>query len=293
MSLLLYVKNSLKRVLPEKVLLLLHAIKKIFFRIAGALQIIRSPIDSFYVHKLRKLLASGDVVIVPVGFRCFTKEILYRRLGISQPSLPFDVGFFPPVSVANLLRNKKLDLSFDDPLSHAVCIKTENHVDEKYGLGIRFETTTYDQIDSIVKDRTQDDINRYLDSTFGYYTLDKKNNFVLAHYNWHRFADKKQSNGISDPKLNLRFINELMNRRLQRLFDMCERAKIIFFVYDETQGYRYMAVDDSYYDLIDLDPIKLEAESQFKAKTVVMKLKDVATARQMLEVVEERLVKPL
>ncbi len=48
---------------------------------------------------------------------------------------------------------------------------------------------------------------------------------------------------------------------------MCEKAKIIFFVYDETQGYNFMAIDDSYYDLNSLEPIKEAVKNKFNAKS--------------------------
>jgi hypothetical protein len=46
--------------------------------------------------KLQQLVRDGDVAIIPAGFRCFTKMRLAKTLGIRQPSLPFDNGFFPP-----------------------------------------------------------------------------------------------------------------------------------------------------------------------------------------------------
>jgi len=257
--------------------------------ILNFIKIILSPVNSFYSHKLKKLIASRRVVIIPAGFRCFTKERLYPKLGICQASLPFDSGFFPPYAVAEIIKNQRVDLKINDASSQTVCIKSECYHDSKRGLGIKFETTSYAEINCLAKNKKQKDINKYLDSTFGYYTLDVKNDYVLAHYNWHEFADAKHSNGHTEPAFNLVKINELMNRRIQRLMGLCEKAEIIFFIYDETQHYNFMAINNTYFDLNDLDPIEDAAKSTFKAKSFVMKSKGIESARDMIEIIRNHL----
>lgn len=44
--------------------------------------------------ELKRMLDSGELAIVPVGFRCHTKNKLFEALDFSQKSLPFDNGFF-------------------------------------------------------------------------------------------------------------------------------------------------------------------------------------------------------
>ena len=65
----------------------------------------------------------GDVAIIPIGFRCYTKELISQRLGISQPSMPFDNGFFPPSSVESILRNPKVKLDFNINSTFQICKK--------------------------------------------------------------------------------------------------------------------------------------------------------------------------
>lgn len=266
------IKRFCKKVLPEEVV--------------KAAKYGLSPIHSFYAYKLRKLIESGEVAIIPVGFRCFTKEHLYPKLGISQPSLPFDSGFFSPYSVGEILRKQRINLKFNDPSSQTVCIKTEHYTDNKLGLGVKFETSTYDEINRLAMDKDQKDINKYLDSTFGYYTLDIDNHYVLAHYNWHMFADKSYSKGCVEPEHNLVKINELMNRRVQRLVRMCNNAKIVFFVYDETQGYNFIAIDGSYFDLRDLEPIETVVRDKFKAKSVIIRSKEIKSPSHILKLIK-------
>lgn len=161
-------------------------------------------------------------------------------LGVSQASLPFDSGFFPPASVASVLANPKINMRFDDEkLTHSVCLKFEGCTDSAGNRGIEFKRSSYDEINTIVTSKNIENINQYLDSTFGYYTLDENHKFVLAHYNWHEFSDKSKYKGITDPTLNLEAINKSLNKRIDRLFDICNSAKYIFFIYGEYQNYEY------------------------------------------------------
>ena len=116
--------------------------------------------------------------------------------------------------------------------------------------------------------------------------LDKKYNYVLAHYNWHKFADFDRSSGQIEPKENLVKINELMNKRIQRLVNICKNAKIIFFVYDETQGYNFMAVNNTYYSLNDLDPIKAAAEDTFNAKSIIIKAEEIKSPFHIMTIIK-------
>jgi hypothetical protein len=231
-------------------------------------------------------MTSGQVAIIPVGFRCYTKGILYSKLGIVQPSLPFDNGFFPPDAVGKILRKQYIDLKFNDKSSQTVCIKNEYYIDSNFGLGIKFETSTYNEINNVARSKNQEDINKFLDSSFGYYTLDIKNNYILAHYNWHEFADIKYSNGHTEPGYNLIKINELLNRIIQRLLNMCEKAKIIFFIYDENQQYNFMAINDKYFNLNNLEPIKAAVKDKFNAKSIVIKSNDIKSPYDILEIIK-------
>ncbi len=274
-------KNFLKKLLPAGIFIFSKVIKK-----SNKNKNLRPPKQLFSLYRLTKLMISGQVAIIPVGFRCYTKGKLYSKLGISQASLPFDNGFFTPHSVGEILRKQHIELKFNDKSSQTVCIKNERYPDRKRGLGIKFETSTYDEINNLVKSENQKDLNKYLDSSFCYYTLDIKNEYVLAHYNWHKFADIEDSNGHTEPEYNLVKINELLNKRIQRLVNMCENAKFIFFVYDETQGYNFMAINDTYFSLTNLGPIKAAARDKFKAKSIVIQSKDIKSPYHIMKMIK-------
>lgn len=206
-------------------------------------------------EELLALLNAGDVAVIPIGFRCFTKGMIEDKLGFTQASLPFDSGFFSPHSVANVFKNRKVSMSYHDTQTHTVCKKFERVSEPNLGEGIRFETSTYEEINEIVKDKDISDIKNYLDSTFGYYTLDKENAYVLAHYNWHKFANEKKSNGVRDPEKNIPLINSLLNKRISRMFDICSRAKYVFFVY-LNRSCHYLKIDDVVYDLKDFSSLE-------------------------------------
>jgi hypothetical protein len=234
--------------------------------------------------KLYEFIRSGEVAIVPIGFRCYTKQKFIEKTGINQQTLVFDNGFFPPDSIASVLKEPKIDLNYEND-SHAVCMKYEGYHDPAFGKGIKFQTSSYDEINSFVKSKNMKDLNRYIDSTFGYYTLDKKHNFVLAHYNWHKFADPKRSNGITDPKINLQRINDTLNRRIERMFNTCNKAEHIFFIHMENQGLNYMMIDDKRFNLHDFQNILSIAHGIFKAKVDIVDLSKINNAQEIIDMI--------
>jgi hypothetical protein len=234
--------------------------------------------------ELKRMIDSGDVVIIPAGFRCHTKMNLFKVLNFTQVSMPFDNGFFPPDSIASLLEKGRVNLQYPDTnnITHTVCIKSENHIVQELGKGIMFQTSTYTDINDIVISRSMLDVNKYLDSTFGYYTLDIENNFVLAHYNWHMLATKTKSNGVYDTASNIRNINDMLNKRIKRMFDICNKAKHIFFVFGEYQNYQYMKIDDKVFNLHDFKKLSSVANQKFDNKCIITKYSDVNSAEKLL-----------
>lgn len=237
--------------------------------------------------KLKQMVESGEIAIIPIGFRCFAKQAIQKLFGVVQESLVFDSGFFPPSSVASVLRNPTIRLKYSSDYndSHAVCIKYENYNDPISGKGIKFQKSTYHEINSLSTGKEIDNINMYLDSTFGYYTLDLKHNFVLAHYNWHSFADINKSKGIADPAINIKNINDILNRRVQRMFDKCNSAKYIFFIFFENQSYNYMMIDNEKFDLNDLSEIKNTVNNIFGSKAFVLKMNESCSVNDIFKVI--------
>lgn len=227
--------------------------------------------------RLQELVSSGDIAIIPIGFRCYTKTIIREKLGLKlQASLPFDSGFFSPSAVASVLAKPKIELSFGGgDENHAVCIKTEKNNDNEYGLGIKFESSTYEHINSIATSRSVPNINKYLDSTFGFYTLDIKHKFVLAHYNWHPLASEEKSKGVVEPKENLQTINLIMERRIERMMQMIDKAKHVFFVFGENQKYKYIQIDSVFYDVNNFEELHSVCTTKFGDKfTIVNNIND-------------------
>lgn len=194
--------------------------------------------------KFRSAIFAGRIAVIPIGFRCYTKGIFSRLFNFTQPSLPFDSGFFPPASILSVFQEGFINL---DNNNHKVCIKSENFRNEKGKLGINFKTSTYTEIDKLVE--THKSISKFLDSTYGYYTTSTSNHFTLAHYNWHKNASLEKSGGIYDYQTNLVAINEMMNKRLSRLESLCENADEILLVSSNTQSYSFMSIDKQEYEL--------------------------------------------
>lgn len=210
--------------------------------------------------ELQKLVTDEDIVILPIGFRCYTKDIITKKLGIKQQTLPFDNGFFPAQAIASVIEEGQISIGDD-----SVCIKTEMNKDPKFGLGIKFISTTYDHINSLLISKDIPDINKYLDVTFGYYTLDCKHKFVLAHYNSHPFSNRSKI----DPKENVKNINDMLNRRIERMMKMCVNAKHIFMLFEEHQNYKYMQLDNEYFILNDFDRLMNVCKNMFGSKFTV------------------------
>jgi len=234
---------------------------------------------------LKNLIDNGTIAIIPIGFRCYTKMNIFKSLGLKQASLPFDAGFFSPYSIVKVLQAKKIELNYfgKEDSTHSVCIKLENYKDILLGRGIKFKKSTYEEINKLTKNKSQKDINSYLDSTFGFYTLDNKNKFVLAHYNWHFFSDDSKSEGIHDPSINIPKINTILNNRLERMFELSGKAKHVIFVYLNSQGYKYMAIDDDIHDLNDLSYLSQTAKDIIGDKCVVTHFSEVNTVSKLLE----------
>lgn len=232
---------------------------------------------------LQEMINTGSLVFLPIGFRCHTMIRFKEKVRINQKSTVFTNGFFPPDSIISVFKNPKFSLEFSDPKTHAVCIKHEHYEDPELGIGIKFNKTTYDYINSIATDKNTKEINKYLDSTYGYYTLVKEHGFVLAHYNWHKHASQTKSKGIYNPKDNLQNINDIMNRRVARMIDECNNAKYIVCLYYENQGYNFMMIDNQIHYLNKYNKIMLLLEEMFTAKIILMNVSNIVSANEIIK----------
>ena len=94
--------------------------------------LIKKKIDDYEVvlakeymarRKIIKDLESGDLAVIPIGFRCFTKIKLRELYGIDQATLPFDNGFFSPHSIASVFNSPVININYADQDSYALCKK--------------------------------------------------------------------------------------------------------------------------------------------------------------------------
>lgn len=236
-----------------------------------------------HIQRLLELQRAGIAAVIPIGFRCYTAQLLKRQFGISQQTYPFNNGFFPPASFASLLTLPRVCMNTEDKTSFDICQKFENQSDPTIGKGIRFIRSSKEEIDAAATSRQQKGINQYLDSTYGYYTLDNQHSYVLAHYNWHAFADERKSKGVIDTSQNLKIVCETLNRRMARLLEICHAAKIIIFVYHNPQNYKYMSIDNKMLDLCDLSKAREAATAVFKEKAHVVTGTEVVNSSWLRE----------
>ncbi|WP_316896608.1 tetratricopeptide repeat protein [Pseudodesulfovibrio indicus] len=242
--------------------------------------------------RLRSLILGGRIAVIAGGFRCYTIQKLSSALKFNQPSMPFDWGFFPPHSIVSILNNPTINLSHADATLSSPCIKSEQYLDQNSEKGIRFQRSSYADLAHLIKDKGQRDLNRYLDGSCAYYTLDATHQYVLAHYNWHEFANVAESRGVHSPEVNIRRINDKINKRIRRMFDLCESADHVFFITYEHQDYKYMMIDDTKYDLHDFADLSDTLQSTFQAQSRVVRFSDADSAGKLLSMVQPGSTRP-
>ena len=182
---------------------------------------------------------------IPCGFRCYTKKLLHDHLGFEQATLPFDNGFFSPMSIVHFMSDDVVDIRFE---TTKPCIKTENYI-SKDRAGILMQPSTYEEIDLHILNNGYD--NRYLDTTRGYYTLLEKYGIVLAHYNWHKTSSKYTPMDVAD---RISEIQSMFVRRKNRLLEMIEQADVINIAFNPA-GAKFIEINNWQYDLDDVESI--------------------------------------
>lgn len=224
-------------------------------------------------YKVQKLVDNGELLIVPCGYRCYTRIQLNNKLKLGE-TMPFDNGIFTPHSLSNMLKNKKIELKYPDPemKTHTVCKKMRNEED--------FELSSYEEINSEIRriqrlknrdDSWENNILSVLDSSQGYYTYDKKNKIVLVHYNW--FNSKLHRN--KNRKQLIDSINLTINRRMKRLFERCGKSKNIFFVNYGPKTEKLVSIGEETHDISDQSELKETINNIFGDKGTFCYLDDL------------------
>lgn len=108
--------------------------------------------------------------------------------------------------------------------------------------GIKFIESSYEEINEYIEKNGYD--NKYLDKTYGYYTLLKEYDCVLAHYNWHKSSGEKNT----DPEKNLMIIEEIINRRKQRLVNIIKNSNTLHIYWDKN-GLEFIIINKEKYNL--------------------------------------------
>lgn len=189
-----------------------------------------------------------EIIHIPCGFRCYTKEEMIKRFGIQQASLPFDYGFFTPRSIINFLESETCEFNL-----HNTSPVTKNWSDQ----GLDFETTSYEKINDCVGYTNSGSvvphfpgIGRYFHDARrapGYYTLCKDYGFVMSN-NIHPPWSKHYTTGLEQDFKNL---TSIMSRRKIRLLRWMKSATTINLYMSpdrwngshEGQGFKFMKID--------------------------------------------------
>jgi len=167
-------------------------------------------------------------------------------------SLPFDNGFFPPASVASVLKsgNMNLVLNNNEPGNFHFCKKVID--------GAHFVSMPEQQIETELQLKGGYD-NELLDSTCGYYTHNIDHGYVLAHYIWHESAGRY----VTNYRNTIDDISSMFQRRLERLYEICSSHGNRFYIYYSPQQYKTLKIDNDIYDLTDMETIKDQLDKSF------------------------------
>ena len=96
--------------------------------------------------------------------------------------------------------------------------------------------------------------------------------FYIAHYNWH----SSENRGIANPKENIEIVNEILNRRKARLFDLINASSEINLCFYLTTNnkppteQRFIIINNEYHNLKDEFAL---LENYFKQKFEKKKIK--------------------
>lgn len=162
-----------------------------------------------------------EILYIPCGFRCFTKNMIRKKnkkINLQPYSLPFDNGFFSPLSIIKFIEDKECKINIENTNP---CLVIKNGIWKNDKKGIEFQEVDYQTVNNFIDKNGYD--NKYLDRTNGYYTLCKDYQFVLAHYNWHLVSGRE----ITNPEKNIEIINQMFNRRKKRLFELINKSSQI------------------------------------------------------------------
>ncbi len=199
---------------------------------------------------------------IPCGIRCHTKDLINKKYGIKQQTLPFDNGFFTPESIKKILEAEHININLENTIP---CIKTERYKELKK-TGIKFVESSYDKINRHIQKNGYD--NSYLDSTKGYYTLCKEYGCVFAHYNWHPLSKKS----VTDPQENLLIIEEILNRRKDRLIDMIKKSNTLHICWHKAD-IEFIKINTNKYNICESDVKKqlIKIFSKYNKKIIFHK----------------------
>lgn len=211
----------------------------------------------------------NDCCFIAVGYRCFTAAFMkIKKHNLVFETLPFDNGFFPPQSIASILKCGNMNLLLDDekePKNFSFC--------KKYGEpnfrnrflsteGKSFQVISEIEIDEQLKSGYD---NKLLDHLRGYYVLNEDHDYVLAHYLWHKSSEKYKTNYRN--KIDI--ISSMFQRRLKRLNEICAGHKNKFFIHYHYQPYNSVRIRDIEYDLTDMDILKNQLTESFGENTLL------------------------
>ena len=208
----------------------------------------------------------NDCCFIPVGFRCFAVN-QPKRHNLTAKTLPFDFGFFSPQSIVSVLKSGNMNFLLDDkkePKNFSFCKKLKE-VDSNKLLsmdGDSFQEISESEIDEQLKDGYD---NKLLDSSCGYYTLNKEHNCVLAHYLWH----KSSKNYKTNYRNTIDILSGMFQRRLNRLNELCANHKNKFFIHYHCQPYNSVKINNNEYDLTDMDVLKNQLTESFGENTLL------------------------
>lgn len=200
----------------------------------------------------------NDCCFIPVGYRCNTAQIL-KKFKLMTKSLPFDTGYFPPESVARVIKSQNMQLVYD---KHG---KFGNVKLCEIIPGGGFKTTTENKLHKKIEDEGPS--IKLLGGNGGYYSCHTEHYYMLAHYLWHESSPIYKT----DYKNVILEVSEMFQRRLKRVNELCNTYNNRFFIYyiGVPAPVNTLTIDNVDHDLTDMSLLKNQLNESFGENTLL------------------------
>jgi hypothetical protein len=83
-------------------------------------------------------------------------------------------------------------------------------------------------------------------------------------------------------------INTILNRRIERMMEMCDKAKHVFLIFGETQNYKYIQINEEYFKLDDFEMLNQVCKKLFGSNFSIINMHNNSCASNLLKEIHDK-----